>query len=48
VTGRQGRRRKQLLDELTETQKCWKLREEVLDRILCEIRFGTCRKTLRN
>jgi len=33
------------LDGLTETRGYWKLREEVLDRILWEIRFQTCRKT---
>jgi hypothetical protein len=32
VTGRQGRRRKQLLEYLTETRGYWKLKEEVLDR----------------
>jgi hypothetical protein len=45
VTGRQGRRRKQLLDDLKETRKYWEFREEVLDRVLWEIRFGTVRQT---
>ena len=30
VTGRRGRRHKQLLDNLKETRGCWKLREQVL------------------
>ena len=34
MMGRQGRRRKQLLDHLKETQGYWKLKEEVLDRTL--------------
>jgi hypothetical protein len=29
---RQGRRHKQLLDDLKETRGCWELREEALDR----------------
>jgi hypothetical protein len=33
------------MDGLTETRRYWKLREEVLDRILWEIRFWICRKT---
>jgi hypothetical protein len=32
VTGRQGRRHKQLLDDLKETRRYWKLKQEVLDR----------------
>jgi hypothetical protein len=32
VTGRQGRRRKQILYDLKETRECWKLKEEALDR----------------
>jgi hypothetical protein len=48
--GKQGRRRKQLLDDLKETRRrCWKLREETLDRTLEENslwkRLWTCRKT---
>jgi hypothetical protein len=34
VTGRRGRRRKQLLDDLKERRGCWKLKEEALDRTL--------------
>jgi hypothetical protein len=34
VTGRRGRRRKQLLDALKETRGHWKLKEEALDRSL--------------
>jgi hypothetical protein len=32
VTGRRGRRRKQLLDSLKETREYWKLKEEALAR----------------
>jgi hypothetical protein len=32
VTGRQGRRRKQLLDDLMETRGYWNLKEEALNR----------------
>jgi hypothetical protein len=34
VAGRRGGRRKQLLDDLTETRGYWKLQEEALDRTL--------------
>jgi hypothetical protein len=34
MTGRRGRRRKQLLDDLKETRRYWKLKEEALDRTL--------------
>jgi hypothetical protein len=34
-TGRQGRRRKQLLDNLKENRSYWKLKEESLD---CNLR----------
>jgi hypothetical protein len=40
VTGRRGRRRKQLLDDLKEEGRYWKLKEEALDRTLCRTRFG--------
>jgi hypothetical protein len=40
MTGRQGRRRKQLLDDLKEKRRCWKLKEEALDRTLWGTRFG--------
>jgi hypothetical protein len=33
-TGRRGRRRKQLLDDLKEKRGYWKLKEEALDRTL--------------
>jgi hypothetical protein len=39
-TGRRGRRRKQLLDDLTEKRRYWKLKEEALDRTLWRTRFG--------
>jgi len=40
VTGRRGRRRKQLLDGLKKTSGYWKLKEEALDHILGVTRFG--------
>jgi hypothetical protein len=40
VTGRRGRICKQLLDDLKETRRCWKLQEEALDRTLWRTRFG--------
>jgi hypothetical protein len=43
VTGRQGRRRKQLLDDLKKTRVHWKLKEETLDRTL--LRLGAYRET---
>jgi hypothetical protein len=39
MTGRRGRRRKQLLDYLKEKSRYWKLKEEALDRTLCRTRF---------
>jgi hypothetical protein len=40
ITGRRGRRRKQLLHDLTEKKRYWKLKEEALDRTLWRTRFG--------
>jgi hypothetical protein len=40
MTGRRGRRRKQLLDGLKEKKRYWKLKEEALDRTLWRTRFG--------
>jgi hypothetical protein len=37
--GRRGKRRKQLLYELTEKTGSWKLKEEALDHTLWRIRF---------
>jgi hypothetical protein len=34
MTGRRERRRKQLLDDLRENRRYWKLKEEALDRTL--------------
>jgi hypothetical protein len=31
VTGREGRRHQQILDELKEMRRCWELKEEALD-----------------
>ena len=40
MTGRQGRRRKQLLDGFRETLGHWNVKEEALDRTLWRILFG--------
>ena len=40
MTGKRVRRRKQLLDDLKENKRCWKLKEEALDRTLWRSRFG--------
>jgi hypothetical protein len=40
MKGRRGRRRKQLLDDLKEKRRYWKLKEEALYRTLWRIRFG--------
>jgi hypothetical protein len=40
MTGRLGRRRKQLLDDLKEKRSYWKLKEEALYRTLWTTRFG--------
>jgi hypothetical protein len=41
VTGRRGRRRKQLPNGFKETRRYWKLKEEALDRTL----LGKCPRT---
>jgi hypothetical protein len=40
MTGRQGRRRKQLLDDVKEKRRYWILKEEALDRTLWRTRYG--------
>jgi hypothetical protein len=40
MTGRRGRRRKQLLDDLKEKRRYCKLKEEELDRTLWRTSFG--------
>jgi hypothetical protein len=40
VTGRRGRRHKQLLDDLKEKRRYWKLQEEALDRTVWRTHFG--------
>jgi hypothetical protein len=35
-----GRRRKQLLDDLKEKRRYWKLKEEAIDRTMWRTRFG--------
>ena len=39
MTGRRGRRREQLLDDLKEKTEYWILKEEALDRTLCRTGF---------
>jgi hypothetical protein len=39
MAGRRGRRYKQLLDDLKEKRRHWKLKEEALDRTLWRTRF---------
>jgi hypothetical protein len=39
-TKRRGRRRKQLLDELKEARRYWKLKEEAQDHTLLRTQFG--------
>jgi hypothetical protein len=41
MTGRRGRRRKQLLDDLNEKRGYRKLKEEAVDRTLWRTRFGS-------
>jgi len=40
VTGIQGRRRKQILDDLQETRRYWKLKEDTPDRSVLRTSFG--------
>jgi len=40
VKGRRRRRGKQILDDLKETRGYWKLKDEVIDRILWRTRCG--------
>lgn len=40
MTGRRGRRRQQLLDDLNEKRGCRKWQESALDRTLCGLRFA--------
>jgi hypothetical protein len=40
VTGRRGRRRRKLLDDLKERRGCSHLKEEALDRTMWRARFG--------
>jgi hypothetical protein len=40
VTGRRGRRRKELLYDLKEKRGYWKLKKEALDRTVWRSRFG--------
>jgi hypothetical protein len=48
VTGRRGRRRKQLLDNLKETRSYWKQKEAAVYRTLWKSRFGrSCEPVVR-
>ena len=48
ATGRRGRRRRQLPDDLKKTRRYWKLKEESLDCALRRTRFGRgCGAVLR-
>jgi hypothetical protein len=40
MMGGRGRRRKQLLDDLKENRRYWKLKEEALDHTLWRTHFG--------
>ena len=40
MTGRRGRRRRKLLDDLEERRGYSHLKEEALDRIVWRVRFG--------
>jgi hypothetical protein len=40
VTGRRGRRRKRLLNDLREMREYWKVEEDALDLTLWRTRFG--------
>jgi hypothetical protein len=40
MTGRRGRRRKQLLDDPKENRRTWRLKEEALDHTLWRTCFG--------
>jgi len=47
--GTRGRRRKQLLDDLKEEGRYWKLKQEALYRTLWRIRFGSgCRPVVKH
>jgi len=41
VTGRRGRRRKKLLDDLKDRRGYYHLKEETLDRTMWRARFGS-------
>ena len=42
MTGRRGRRRRKLLDDLKERRGYSHLKEEALDRTMWRARFGRC------
>ena len=46
VTGRRGRRHKELLEDFKENTGFWKLKEEALDRTLWRTRFARCYGTV--
>ena len=48
VTGRRGRRGKQLLNDLKKRRRYWKLKEEALYRTVCTTRYGRgCESVVR-
>jgi hypothetical protein len=48
MTSREGRRCRQLLDDLRKKRRYWKMEEEALDRTLWRTRFGRgCRPVIR-
>jgi hypothetical protein len=48
VTGRRGRRVRQLLDDLKETRGCWKLKEKALGCTVWRTGFGAGRGLVRH
>jgi len=42
VTGRRGRKRRKLVDDLKERRGYSQLKEEALDRTMWKARFGRC------
>ena len=47
VVGRQGRRRKQLLNDIKEKSGCWKLEDDALDAFCGELTFERAMKFVR-
>jgi len=47
VTGRRGRRSKQLVDDLKETKRCWKLRKLSLGKAMNLSQYRLCDDDLK-